>query len=209
MQHPRENSVKPPPWLGALLQDGEWVASLFGPSLWLALLRRPKLHIFYWLVAALAWPLDSAWRSAAGALGDGLRLVPFLQEMPLSPAALASGAVCLLAFSLLAGVVSCSCEHYILTNRRLIVLRGVASRRSVQVRLAEVIELHSSSSAVQRLLGLGDVQAQTAASSAGCVLRCVRWPQVACELIERQRIADVRERQQGDAAASIAQRGDA
>lgn len=207
MEHQRENSVKPPPWLGALLQDGEWVASLFGPSLWLAVLRRPGLHAFYWAVAALAWPLDSAWRAVAAALGDGLRLVPFLREMPVSPGALASAAVCLLALSLLSGIVSCSCEHYVLTNRRLIVLRGVASRRSVQVRLAEIIELHSSSSAVQRVLGMGDVQAQTAASSAGCVLRCVRWPQVACELIERQRIADVRERQQSELGSAAAQRG--
>ena len=178
------SGVLAPPWLTSQLQPGERVALVLGPSLWLAMFRRPRFNITCWLIAAAAFPLASrGW-------------LPFI-----TPAPFAAGAVGLLAISLLLGVISCAAEHYILTDTRLVVLRGVASRRSVQVRWGDVREIAHRASWAQRLLGLGDVQILTAAPSGGCVLRYIRAPHLVCASLEQQRIDATRNRQQAQATA--------
>jgi len=173
------SGVLAPPWLTSQLQPGERVALVLGPSLWLAMFRRPRFNLLCWLIAAVAFPL---------AAQGWLPLV--------APAALAGGAIGLLAISLLLGVISCAAEHYILTDTRLVVLRGVASRRSVQVRWGDVREIAHQATWVQRPLGLGDVQILTAAPSGGCTLRYIRAPHLVCASLEQQRIAATRSRQQ-------------
>lgn len=157
---------------------------VLGPSLWLAMFRRPRFNLICWIIAATAFPLaSSGW-------------LPFV-----APATLAAGAIGLLAISLLLGIVSCAAEHYILTDTRLVVLRGVASRRSVQVRWSDVREIAHRASWGQRLLGLGDVQVFTAAPSNGSVMRYIRAPHLVCASLEQQRVDATRTRQQAQAAA--------
>lgn len=158
-----------------MLQPGESVLTIRGPSLWYAVLRR------FWVHAVCIVIMASAWRLAA------------LGILPFSPGFSAALASTVLSISLLMGVATCAAEHYILTDRRLFVIKGVLARKSVQIPLTSTQEVRTNATIAQRLLGIGDVQASTAAPTVGCLMRCIRRPLQWADLLQSCRMAALRQ----------------
>ena len=177
-----------PAWLAVSFADGERLILLTGPSLWLVLLRRPRLHIICAMVLLLAPLIPGTW-------WPGAWLATWWPLGTLSPWTLSASAAVVLSVSALLAMLSLSFEHYALTDRRLLLFRGVVARKSVQVRLSELVELAISTSVPQRVLGLGDIQALTAAPTVGGIMHCVRAPDGLAARIESQRHRSVRDEQ--------------
>lgn len=75
--------------------------------------------------------------------------------------------VIVLGVTVLAGIAKRSTTSYTVTDRRLHLSRGVLSREVEETRLDRVQNVSYSQSPIERILGIGDVDFDTAAGSGG------------------------------------------
>lgn len=123
---------------GGLIDGGEIVLLAIKPSLW-----RPVIDSFPWLVTTCVFAIGITMFSAA---------LPGLSTVASAQAVLAAG---LLRLAL--AVVRWAATWYVLTNRRILNVRGARSPRISSCPLVDIRNTHVDASSLEKLLQIGTI----------------------------------------------------
>jgi uncharacterized membrane protein YdbT with pleckstrin-like domain len=131
-----------------------------------------------------------SWRSILGFYILGVIVIAVAAAIAVvaSGAALGSGVgVVVLLLVLLVGWLRRLTTHYVITNKRLQIRRGILSRHVEETRVDRVVDVTVHQSLLSRMLAIGDVDFDNASAQQGDLFRFagVAHPQRITEAIDR------------------------
>jgi membrane protein YdbS with pleckstrin-like domain len=123
---------------------------------------------------------------SAVAIGAAIAIATEFPGAPVAVAWLLAAMVALPVIWLLARIVRWATTSLIVTTNRVVLRRGVTSRRVAQVRLQRVTEVHTRQSLIQRVLGTGRVVIEVEGEDGAIVVDDVKRPRAFQRVLNHQ-----------------------